>query len=157
MNILLFSESDPTHPTEGSILKLRNKNTGNSLNCYMKTLNIIIDNVPEGFQRLDGWAAVGPDEKFFQTDLTTYKETNKIVMIGQRYKNKKSLMVQMMFDKEHTGNFAYSKKSVQFSSEDALEALRNFGHTMTEKHLEYINQQKIVKELNDQIPDEKLE
>lgn len=53
-------------------------------------------------------------------------------------------MVQMKYDREGNGKFAFSSRAVQFSSEDNLEELRNFGHTMIEKYIEFKNQQAIA-------------
>ena len=139
----MFSESHPKHPTEGTLLLLKNKNTGRILKCYMKTLNQIIDALPAAFDLLKQLPNEGPDTKFMETDICSYGK-NKIVTCVQRYKNKLCIMVQMKYDREGNGKFAFSSRAVQFSSEDNLEELRNFGHTMIEKYIEFKNQQAIA-------------
>ena len=118
----------------------------------MKTLNTVIDAAPTYLKLMSAVNSVGPDEKIIEQKVYEYKQ-NQIMMIVQRYHNSLSLMVQMMFDKDNTKKFTYSRRAVQFSPEDDLEELRNFGHSMTEKHIEYTNQQKMVKGLNDQSQD----
>lgn len=118
----------------------------------MKTLNTVIDAAPTYLKLMSAVNSVGPDEKIIEQKVYEYKQ-NQIMMIVQRYHNSLSLMVQMMFDKDNTKKFTYSRRAVQFSPEDDLEELRNFGHSMTEKHIEYTNQQKMVKGLNDQTQD----
>lgn len=135
----MFLECWPKDPKEGSIVFLKNKNTGKSLKCYMKTLNQIIDAVPATLVLLKELPKTGDDMKFMEKDVCSYGK-NKIVTIAQRYKNNLSAMVQMKFDREGNGQYAFSTRAIQFSADDNLEELRNFGHTMMEKYIEFKNQ-----------------
>jgi hypothetical protein len=104
----------------------------------MKTLNQIIDALPKAFDSIKKFEREGEDMKFEETDICTYAK-NKIVICTQRYKNTLCVMVQMKYDAEGNGEFAFSNRAIQFSPEDSLEELRNFGHTMIEKYIEFKN------------------
>ena len=148
-----ISECRPKVLNEGTMVYLKNKNTGHGLKCYMKTLNRIIDAVPEGFTFMKQLSTEGEDTKYLEKVICTYGQNveidgemkrveNQIVLTVQRYKNSLSLMVQMKFDREGNGQFSYSRRAVQFALEDNLEELRNFGHTMIEKYVEYCSGQR---------------
>ena len=137
---ILFLESEPQ---KGGYLFLKNRKTGNGLRCYRRTLNSIVDALPKAFQLVNSLPTLGEDMKFMDQEICAYNQT-QIVMIIQRFKNYLSILVQMKYDRSGTGKYEYTRSVVQFSPEDNLKELQEFGEEMAAKAEAYNSQMKAM-------------
>ena len=141
---MFFSES---RPKQGTFLYFKDRETGQALKCFVKTVNLIVDALPRGLELLRKLSKLPSiptrDARYMEEDLCFYGR-NKLVMIVQHHEQTLSLIVQLKFDREGNGRYVYSKRMVRFSPRDNLRGLRNFANRMGEKWIEHGNRQALL-------------
>lgn len=81
---------------------LKNKNTGKSLNCFLSTINKIVDEGGKLLEYRKGCEETGQDEILHAIEITNYGN-RMIIAEVKRFKNKLAVTFQLQFRENDEG------------------------------------------------------